>query len=295
MSDLDPGASVAPSMAPGQPIAPTGAPQPSPSANPSPTGDPQYTQRQQQQLAGYRAVADPLIRAGYNDPQSVLQNLERVKRYDGLLQAVEQRGIDPQQLVSLLNGQPQPQVQPGVQQPAPRALTVEDVPTLTDALLSRMSEREMRAAHEQGVAAERQSMTGMVSELAQQVGNERMVKAVVNDIVQEYQEKHCLYPANHPLRTKEFRPLGADDFAKIRAEVDQVIGVQVGAGLRQGAQAALQNAARPSGSLQPSGMQGQPPKSSWDRSPAEKEARAREIQERHRANFAPGFRPMSSA
>lgn len=271
MSDLDPNAQAA--VAPETPPAPPPAPAPSPSSQQqtqqTPNNDAPDLSRRLAAMDGYKSVADPLIRAGYKDPNQILELIERGKRAETPAQPVQATPSET----------------------GPRPLTEADLPRLTSSFVSELDKRESMAQHNAAIASQESATAQAAQALSGRFGDSPLVTLALQQAIQK---REALYPVGHPLRDVEIRPPTADQIAEAVKEAEQTLAALAGAGLRQDAADALANAGRASGALEPSGGAGSD-RPFWDLPQAEKEAMAKRIQEQTLAARQAALRPMSTA
>jgi hypothetical protein len=206
---------------------------------PEPTAQPQFDpnqvsqwKRDAERYAGDRPLVDAAISAGFKTPESFQTAAQ--------LQAIaNERGLDLNQLASVLQGKQPAQEQPQEQ----KFLTPDD-------LVSVLDQRDANAAHTSAAAAMEAAMSTTRNEIAQAVGidaNDPNLALIVESLENKALENN-LYPEGHPLRDSKLKPLDASQYAQIKEQA-----IKTFAAIRGQQAVANANTALASVPTQPSG------------------------------------------
>lgn len=238
-----PEAALPPEGAPPQATPAPAEPQTPPSTTPDPA-------RLQLQVEGLQKIADPMLRAGYKDPERVTQALGRLDRYGDVIDAMEKGGLDPTQaLARLTTATPDPQ-QPAPTQPAPQ--TPVDLSQLTNDLSNMLIRRDAMTKHETEFSAQERAIDGTVAELQKIVDDTDAISAFMDQEIRSI-EGRLLYPNGHPLRDESLRPMTEAEIKQVGAKVAAKLRKLVGEQTRQAADDALSTAGNATPSLTTTG------------------------------------------
>lgn len=218
-------------------------------------------ERLRSQVNGMKSMVDPLIKSGFNTPDSIQNALSA----HGKLQQLQSRGID----IDALLGTEQQQAQ---QKPeSPSTISLDDIEGL-------LNTREAKQAHSQSNDQANSTLRSFASE----IGGEQ--SDIVWQLTQQAARGHLqsngrLYPAGHPLHETDYMPLNEGDIETIKATVKKQLDA-IG-GMR--ARASVQETQTPGGG---NSMDGAATSQDQTRGMADKASRRARIEELMRQNEA---------